>query len=122
VRFCRVAYSLATLGLDGCTLPPYGDSGVLRRGRLRSRVSLQFHSVVNVEEPRCGVHGLVYWPVCRRAIAVALVVGTILMLINQADVLLTGHASAVVFAKIGLTYLVPFSVSTYSALAANRTK
>jgi hypothetical protein len=34
--------------------------------------------------------------------------GTILMLINQADVLLTGHASALVVAKIGLTYLVPF--------------
>lgn len=42
------------------------------------------------------------------------------MLINQADVLLTGHASAFVVAKIGLTYLVPCSVSTYSALAANR--
>jgi len=51
---------------------------------------------------------------------VALVVGTILMLINQADVLLSGHASALTVAKIGLTYLVPFSVSTYSALAANR--
>ena len=52
----------------------------------------------------------------------ALVVGTILMLINQADVLLTGHSSAFVVAKIGLTYLVPFSVSAYSALAANRLK
>jgi len=51
---------------------------------------------------------------------VALVVGTILMVINQADVLLSGHASALTAAKIGLTYLVPFSVSTYSALAANR--
>ena len=80
----------------------------------------RFPSVVGAEESRCGLHGLVYWPVCRRAIAVALVVGTILMLINQADVLLPGHASALVVAKIGLTYLVPFSVSTYSALATNR--
>src|SRR5207237_6857195 len=71
-------------------------------------------------ETRCGLHGLVYWPVCRRAIVVALVVGTILMVINQADVLLSGHASTLVAAKIGLTYLVPFSVSMYSALAANR--
>jgi hypothetical protein len=68
------------------------------------------------------LHGLVYWPVWRRAIAVALVVGTILMLINQADVLLTSQASALVVAKMVLTYLVPFSVSTYSALAANRFK
>jgi len=51
---------------------------------------------------------------------VALVVGTILIVINQADVLLGGQLTAVVVAKIGLTYLVPFSVSTYSALAANR--
>jgi hypothetical protein len=51
---------------------------------------------------------------------VALVVGTILMAINQSDVLLSGHLTSLVAAKIGLTYLVPFSVSTYSALAANR--
>ncbi len=71
-------------------------------------------------DTRCTWHGLFYWPVCQRALVVALVVGTILMLINQADVLLSGHASALTVAKIGLTYLVPFSVSTYSALAANR--
>ena len=57
---------------------------------------------------------------CRRAIGVALVVGTILMVINQADVLMSGHISSLVIAKIGLTYLVPFSVATYSALATNR--
>ena len=57
---------------------------------------------------------------CRRAISVAIVVGTILVAINQADVLLGGHVSALVIAKIVLTYVVPFSVSTYSALAANR--
>jgi hypothetical protein len=43
---------------------------------------------------------------------VALVVGTILVVINQADVLLSGQVTALVVAKIGLTYLVPFSVST----------
>jgi hypothetical protein len=51
---------------------------------------------------------------------VALLVGTILLVINQADVVLSGHLTPLVAAKIGLTYLVPFSVSTYSALAANR--
>ncbi len=61
-----------------------------------------------------------YWPVCGRAITVALVVGTILMVINQGDVLLTGHLTVLVASKIVLTYTVPFSVSTYSALAANR--
>ena len=91
--------------------------GVLGCGRA---TRYRFPSAAGAEESRCALHGLMYWPVCRRAIAVALVVGTILMLINQADVLLTGHVSVLVVAKIGLTYLVPFSVSTYSALAANR--
>jgi len=45
------------------------------------------------------------------------VVGTILVAINQGDVLLSGHLTALVAAKIGLTYIVPFSISTYSALA-----
>ena len=69
---------------------------------------------------RCGWHALVYWPVCGRAIKVALIVGTILMVINQGDVLLGGNLTALVACKIVLTYTVPFSVSTYSALAANR--
>lgn len=67
---------------------------------------------------RCRRH--TYWPVCGRALTVALIVGTILMVINQADVLLSGQITHLVVAKIGLTYLVPSSVSTYSALAINR--
>jgi|SRR5438876_947746 len=69
---------------------------------------------------RCRAHALVYRPVCGRAITVALVVGTILVAINQGDVIVSADLTALVVAKIGLTYLVPFSVSTYSALAANR--
>jgi len=71
-------------------------------------------------DTRCHWHALTYRPVCGRAIIVALIVGTILMVINQADVILGGQLTALVIAKIGLTYLVPFSVSIYSALAANR--
>jgi hypothetical protein len=57
---------------------------------------------------------------CGRAIKVALVVGTILLVINQGDILLSGQLTMLVACKIVLTYAVPFSVSTYSALAANR--
>jgi hypothetical protein len=39
---------------------------------------------------------------------VALIVGTILMVINQGDVLLSGQLTALVAAKIVLTYTVPF--------------
>ena len=69
---------------------------------------------------RCRLHALVYWPVCGRAIKVALLVGTILLAINQGDAILGRHITVLVAAKIGLTYVVPFSVSNYSALAANR--
>jgi hypothetical protein len=49
-----------------------------------------------------------------------MLVGSVLFVINQAEVVLGGQLSALVAAKIGLTYLVPYSVSMYSALAANR--
>jgi hypothetical protein len=51
---------------------------------------------------------------------VAGAVGTVLFLINQADVVLRGLVTPLVIFKIALTYMVPFSVSTYSALAVNR--
>ena len=38
----------------------------------------------------------------------------------QPDGSLVGGVTALVLTKAGLTYLVPFSVSTYSARAANR--
>ena len=69
---------------------------------------------------RCVRHAVGYGPVFRRALRVAAVVGTILFLINQADVVLSGNLTPVVALKVGLTYLVPFSVSTYSALQINR--
>ena len=55
-----------------------------------------------------------------RAVRVAAVVGTILMLINQGDVLLQGSVSVVTVLKIVLTYCVPYSVSTYASVEAIR--
>jgi hypothetical protein len=52
----------------------------------------------------------------RRSLVVALVVGTILTLINQGDALLAG--GAVDWVKIALTYCVPYAVCTYGAVAA----
>jgi hypothetical protein len=51
----------------------------------------------------------------RRSLWVALVVGTILNLINQGDALL--GASPVNWIKIMLTFLVPYAVSTYGAVS-----
>ena len=51
----------------------------------------------------------------QRSLWVALVVGTILNLINQGDTLLAGHRLD--FAKLALTYAVPYLVSTYGAVS-----
>ena len=52
----------------------------------------------------------------RRSFVVALVVGTILNLINQGDAML-GPGSIAWF-KFVLTFLVPYAVSTYGAVSA----
>ncbi len=54
----------------------------------------------------------------RRSTKVALVVGTILVFLNQGGALLSGAFPwATSWFKIPLTYLVPFCVATYGALA-----
>ncbi len=47
-------------------------------------------------------------------------VGTLLFAINQLDVVLKGDASAVVWFKSAVTYLVPFAVSSAGVLIASR--
>lgn len=80
----------------------------------------RFARAVALPALRCWRHAVFYRPVFRRALQVAAVVGTILFLINQLDVVLTGKVTPVVVLKIALIYLVPFLVSTYSALEINR--
>ncbi len=58
------------------------------------------------------------WPEARNSMLVAAVVGTALNLINQGDVL--GAAGEIAWFKVGLTYCVPFCVSTYGACMAIR--
>jgi len=55
-----------------------------------------------------------------RCITAALIVGTILFLINQADVVFAGQATASTWIKIGLSYLVPFFVANYGIVLASR--
>ncbi|MEM7282512.1 MAG: nitrate/nitrite transporter NrtS [Pseudomonadota bacterium] len=49
---------------------------------------------------------------------VALLVGSILVLINQGDTIVGGHWSPELMWKIPLTYVVPYGVSTYASVAA----
>jgi hypothetical protein len=56
----------------------------------------------------------------RRTIKIALVVGTILTLINQLDVIVKGDATTLTWVKAGLNYCVPFIVSNLGLLAGKR--
>lgn len=52
----------------------------------------------------------------QRSLIVAVLVGTVLNLINQGDVLLSGES--VNWIKAAFTYFVPYAVCTYGAVSA----
>jgi hypothetical protein len=56
----------------------------------------------------------------RRTLQIAAVVGTILTIINQADVIIRGDATALTWVKAALNYCVPFVVSNLGLLAGKR--
>ncbi len=56
--------------------------------------------------------------VVKRSLKVSVLVGTILVAINQGNVLLGDLQSADLYWKIPLTYCVPYAVSTYAAVDA----
>ncbi len=56
----------------------------------------------------------------RRTAITAIIVGTILFCINQLDVVLRGDATAIVWLKVCVTYLVPFTVSNIGVLIGTR--
>lgn len=53
-----------------------------------------------------------------RALNIALIVGTLLCLINQGDIIISGNIANIQWIKLLLTYLVPYGVSLYSAISA----
>lgn len=57
---------------------------------------------------------------CSQAVKVALVVGTILTLINQTSAIIHLDFNTEAVIRTVLNYLVPFSVSTYSRMALLR--
>jgi len=56
----------------------------------------------------------------RRTVKIALIVGTLLTLINQLDVIVNGDATTITWVKAGLNYCVPFIVSNLGLLAGKR--
>lgn len=58
--------------------------------------------------------------VVKRAGKIALIVGTLIALINHGDRIVTGSMQAGDWLKCALTFLVPYGVSTYSSVMAVR--
>ena len=73
-------------------------------------------------ERRCGRCVWRHRAIVRRALITALIVGTILTLVNQGDRLLAGDLSGPMLLKMGLTYCVPYCVSTSGAVGMSRVR
>lgn len=58
--------------------------------------------------------------VVRRALKMAAIVGVVLIAINHGDAIVRGDMPAGRIAKMLLTFLVPYAVSTISSVAAMR--
>ena len=71
-------------------------------------------------ERRCLPCALRYRPMLRRSALTALVVGTVLVLINQGTVLFSGQLPPALAWQVPLTCLVPFCVATWGALSYSR--
>lgn len=70
--------------------------------------------------PKEALSVVAHRPHLRKTITIALVVGTILFCINQLDVVVHGDATAAVWIKTAVTYLVPFCVSNFGVLVGSR--
>lgn len=58
--------------------------------------------------------------IVRRALRVAAVVGTLLVALNYTDRFLAGTVAPLDWLKMGLTYVVPYGVSTFTAVGMRR--
>ena len=71
---------------------------------------------------RCLRCALLHAPLLRRSLVIAMLVGTLIVAINQGNVLIAGDFPAALYWKIPLTYCVPFFVATTAALLNSRSE
>jgi len=69
---------------------------------------------------KCWRCALRHRPMLRRSLMIAAVIGTLLLAINQGDVVLRDAWPRALLWKVPLTYLVPFLVATWGALVNGR--
>ena len=66
---------------------------------------------------RCIRCTLMHRPTLSRSLKIAAIVGSVLVAINQGDVVLSGELGTVLLWKAPLTYATPFVVSLWGAMA-----
>ena len=69
---------------------------------------------------KCIFCAVRHFPMIKRSLTVAVVVGTILTLLNQGDTILAGNWKNALYWKVPLTFCVPFLVASYGALTNSR--
>ena len=69
---------------------------------------------------KCLACALLHWPMVRRSLLTALVVGTLLTLLNQGDIIFSASWQSGLYWKVPLTYCVPFMVATWGAMSNGR--
>lgn len=72
------------------------------------------------EAIKCFFCSLRHWPILRVSLFTALVIGTVLTLLNQGDIILSGSWETDLYWKVPLTYGVPFLVAAWGALLNGR--
>ena len=88
--------------------------------RVRHRWGFAFDNRTGGSVMKCARCAFKHWPMLRRSILTAVVVGTIITALNQGNVIVGGNWVNELFWKIPLSYMVPFSVATYVALSNAR--
>ena len=96
---------------------PSGRCSSCEREHVRVRFLVRAGST---EVLKCGRCALRHRPLLKRSLGIAAIVGTVLLAINQGDMLLSGRWPAGLVWKVPLTYLVPFLVATWGALLNSR--
>jgi len=81
-----------------------------------------FKSTNPSSEPitKCRSCALMHIPMLKKSAITAIVVGSILTVLNQGDLILSGGITITLLWKVPLTFMVPFCVATFSGLANTR--
>jgi hypothetical protein len=69
---------------------------------------------------RSAPHVVFRRDILRRTIPIALAVGTVLSLVNQAHVVVRGDAGVATWLRVATNYVIPFVVSSLGVIAATR--